>query len=278
MATKRQKKRQRREGRATDPNEVRRERIEARRHAKAEAMERQRRADRRAKLVRRALVILLLAGLVWFVLFRNQRPTEIAGRELSLFSESGGNPTHVDGTVSYPMTPPVSGQHSPSPMPCGTYSEQPPSEPMVHALEHGAIGLLYDSEKASIEDIRELEGVVEESESHVFSAPFAGMETTFSITSWGEMMRLDEIDRPAIDEYIDTFIQKGPEDIECPKDQAATFEPAPEPTPSPTPADGGNQGGNNGGDGGGGGNQDGNDGNGGGGGGNQGGNGGGGGS
>lgn len=245
MASKRQKKIQRREARAADPNEIRRQRLEARRQAKVEALEKQRRAERRARIVRGAVIALLIAGLVWFVLFRNQRPTEIAGQTISLFSESAGQPTHTDSSVSYPTTPPVSGQHSPTAISCGTYSDQPPSEQMVHALEHGAIGLLYDPEEAGIEDIRELEGIAEDSESHVFSAPFAGMETTFSIISWGEMMRLDEIDRPAIDEYVDTFINDGPENIDCPKTQEATFEPTPSPTPSPTP-DGGENNGNNG--------------------------------
>lgn len=234
MATKRQKKRQRREARAADPNEIRRQRLEARRQAKAVAVEKRRRAERRARIVRGAMVVLVIAGLLWFVFFRNQRPTAIAGRPIALFSESQGQPTHTDGTVSYPMTPPVSGQHSPATIPCGTHSEQPPSEQMVHTLEHGAIGLLYDPDEAAVDDIRQLEAIVEDSESHVFSAPFSGMETTFSIVSWGEMMRLDEIDRPAINEYMDTFIRKAPEKLDCPKTSGSTFQPTPEPSPSPT--------------------------------------------
>jgi uncharacterized membrane protein YgcG len=238
VATKRAKKRKRREARGVDPNEVRRQRLEARRQARAEAMDKQRRAERRTKIIRRAIALLLLAGLVWFVLFRNQRPTEIAGHQLDLFSEGRGNPTHVSGTVSYPMTPPVSGQHAPTPIDCGTYAEQPPDESMVHALEHGAIGLLYDPENASIDDIRTLEQIAHDSDSHIFSAPYSGMETTFSIISWGEMMRLDELDVPAVNEYIDTFIRKAPESIDCPNSQTDTFQP-----PQP---EGGGQGDNGG--------------------------------
>jgi uncharacterized membrane protein YgcG len=227
VATKRAKKRKRREARGVDANEVRRQRLEVRRQARAEAVEKQRRAERRTKIIRRTIAILLLAGLVWFVLFRNQRPTEIAGHQLDLFSEGRGTPTHVSGTVSYPMTPPVSGQHAPTPIDCGTYAEQPPNENMVHALEHGAIGLLYDPATASIDDIRTLEQIAHDSDSHIFSAPYSGMETTFSIISWGEMMRLDELDVPAVNEYIDMFIRKAPESIDCPNSQTDTFQPPP---------------------------------------------------
>jgi hypothetical protein len=244
VATKRAKKKRRRQARATDPNLARQERLEARRQAKAEAEARQRRAEFRAKWIRRGILLVIIVGLTWFFFLRTQRPTEIAGHELDLFSESQGSPPHVDTPVAYPMTPPVSGQHAPTPMGCGTHAEQPPNETMVHALEHGAIGLLFDPERAAEEDIRELEAIVADSDSHVFSAPYSGMETTFSIISWGEMMRLDELDAPAIDEYIDTFIEGGPESVDCPKDQDATFEP--EPSPSPSPQDeGGNDRGNN---------------------------------
>jgi hypothetical protein len=242
VASKRAKKKQRRAARAADPNEVRRERLEARRQAKAEALAKKQKAERRAKAIRRSIALVLIAGLAWFIFFRNTRPSEIAGNELVLFSDSGvaNETSHVPGDVDYPMNPPVRGNHDPQAMPCGTYAEQPDPEQMVHALEHGAVGLLYDPEAVEPEAIADLEGLVGDYDSHVFSAPYPGIPKPFVIVSWGEMMQLDDRDVPAIREYIDTFRDKGPEPgVNCPPGENDTFEPAPEetPTPSPSPTD-----------------------------------------
>jgi Protein of unknown function (DUF3105) len=153
-------------------------------------------------------------------------------------SESGSG-RHVTSQVNYPTRPPVSGEHAGQPTSCGKFGEPLPDENLVHTLEHGAIGLFFDPQQADQEDIERLEGVVDDYESHVFSAPYEQMPSAFAIASWGEMMRLDELDLPAVREYIDTFRQKGPEKIDCPKGSDRGFQPEPTPSPSPTD-DGGN--------------------------------------
>jgi Protein of unknown function (DUF3105) len=208
-----------------DRNVQRRQRLEARREAKAAAEKARQRAELRRRIVTRTLATIVIAGLVWFLFLRPDRPTEIGGHELLQFRESIDEPNHVTGTVDYTMNPPVSGQHSASVIACGKYAEQPPAERYVHALEHGAVGLLYDPEGLPIDGIRQLEEIVDQHDSHVLSAPWPGMPTPIAITSWGEMMRLEEVDVPAINEYIDTFIQGGPEQgIDCPMDSNDPFE------------------------------------------------------
>ncbi|MDQ4028464.1 MAG: DUF3105 domain-containing protein [Actinomycetota bacterium] len=217
-----------------DPNQARRERLEARRRAKAEQMERRRKAERREKLIRRAVMLLIVVGLVWFIFLRTQRPGEIDGHELELLSESIQGQQHVTGTVQYDSTPPVSGSHAASPVPlCGTYGDQIPNEQFVHTLEHGTIGILYDPEKVKVSDVRRIEEIVAGYDSHVLSMPYSTMETPIAVTSWGEMMRLDSLDAGAVREYIDTFRQKGPEKIDCPMDADDEFQPEPAPTQSP---------------------------------------------
>lgn len=218
-----------------DPNEIRRERLEARRRAKAEELERRRKAERREKLLRRAVVLLIVAGLVWFVFLRTQRPGEIDGHELELLSESIDGPQHVTGSVQYESTPPVSGSHAASPIPvCGTHGQQIPDEQFVHVLEHGTVAILYDPEKVKLPVIRRIEGVVADYDSHVLSMPYTGMKPPIAVTSWGEMMRLDQLDAGAVREYIDAFREKGPEKIDCPAGANDAFEPAPTPKASPT--------------------------------------------
>jgi uncharacterized membrane protein YgcG len=231
-----------------DPNEARRQRLEARRKAREEEVKKRIQAQRRERWIRRGALLLLFAGVFWFVFMRNTRPDAIAGNDLDLFSETVAQPNHVNGTVNYPMTPPVVGQHSGSVIPCGTYAQTPPNEQFVHALEHGTVGILYKPDEVPLEDIAAIEEFVREFDSHVLSAPFPNMdESPIAVTSWGEMMRLNSWDPAATREYIDAFINKGPEKVNCPMQAEDSFEPAPEETPDPDSGEAEEDGGNNGG-------------------------------
>ena len=257
MAKKKSRKKTRPPG--YDPNEARRQRLEARRKAREEEVRKKVQAQRRERWIRRGALVLLFAGVFWFVFMRNTRPDAIAGNDLDLFSETVSEPTHVQGTVNYPMTPPVIGQHSASVIPCGTYAQTPPNEQFVHVLEHGTVGILYKPDEVPAEDIASIEEFVREYDSHVLSAPYPMMdESAIAVTSWGEMMRLDSWEPDATSEYIDAFINKAPEKVNCPMGANDSYQPpdAGEPEGEETPPDDGaegdadadnNGGGNNGG-------------------------------
>lgn len=221
------KKKNRPEG--FDPNERKRERIEARRRAKAEALERQRKAQRRERIVRRTMYVLVAVFLVWFLFIRGAAPDEIAGHEIEHYSTSAGNPNHVDTTVDYSMSPPVSGQHSQSNVPCGTFGSPIQNEVLVHNLEHGAVAVLYQP-TLPIEQIRQIEEVVSSFETHTMSAPYEGeMETPIAVAAWAHVMRLDEFEEDAITEFIEEFRAGGdaPEAFQdCPNEADQPFEPA----------------------------------------------------
>lgn len=221
------KKKNRPEG--FDPNVRKRERIEARRQAKAEEMQRRRKAERRERIVRRTMVLLLAAFVVWFLFIRGAAPDEIAGYEIEHYSTSAGNPNHVEGDVAYEMTPPVSGQHNISTVPCGTFGSPIDNEILVHDLEHGAVAVLYDP-TLPVEQIRQIEELVGSYESHTISAPFEGeMETPIAVAAWAHLMRLPEFDEEAITGFIEEFRAGGdaPEAYqECPNDANDQFEPA----------------------------------------------------
>jgi hypothetical protein len=209
-----------------EKQEQRQRRLEEKRKQREEALERQRKAARRERLVRIMLVSLLAVGGIWFFFLRNKPPSEIGGHELVSTSQAGEG-QHTDDPVQYDTVPPVAGAHAPRAAACGTYAEQIQNELQVHALEHGAVGLLYRPDVA-IEQIRELEDIVGEYSSHVFSAPYDEMDSPIVIVAWGFQMPLDEVDGPAVREFIEEFREKGPEEQECPMDSVATF---PEVTP-----------------------------------------------
>jgi hypothetical protein len=232
------KKKRRKAPPGVDPNEKRRERLEARRQAKAEAIARQRRAEQRARLIRIAVYAGLFALAIWFFFFResNPIPEEIADR-VETFSDAGEGEHAAEGeTVQYEESPPVSGRHAEGAAPCGTHGEPVPNEALVHSLEHGAVYLLYAPD-LPIAQIKQLEAIATSHEENVLSAPYEGeMETPIAVGSWGERMDLDEVDEDAITTYIDTFAGEGPESDQgavCENTSDQRFEPEEQETPAP---------------------------------------------
>jgi hypothetical protein len=220
------KKTKRRSSDGIQAQERRRERLDARRQARAEALAARARAERRRRLLQAAIVALLGAAVGWFVIVQlapEPTPDSIGGHPVTDFDETGVN-EHVSGPVDYESTPPTHGPHASAPAACGVHPEPIPDENMVHSLEHGAVGLLYEPSVA-IEDIRTLEDIAGSYSGRVFSAPHPDMPTPIAVTSWGEMMRLDSLDAGAVREYVETFRGRGPEDVGCPSTSDRPFRP-----------------------------------------------------
>lgn len=224
-----------------DPNEARRQRLDARRQAKAEALAAARKRQIRERIIRVVLILGAAVVAVWFFFLRGLGPSEIGGHAVERLGATGSGDHLAQGeTTTYDSSPPVSGVHAVQPTACGTHASPIPDEVQVHNLEHGVVAIQYKPDLAP-EQIEQIEDIVQSYDSHVLSAPYPEMETPIAVTSWGRMMRLDSVDEPAIREYIEVFGKKGPEDLPCENTADESYEAAPSPTLSPaieTPAPG----------------------------------------
>jgi hypothetical protein len=228
-------RRRRQAAEGVDVNEQRRQKLEARRAVKQQELEAKRRREQRERLVRRIVYLFLAVGLFWFLVLRNVGGDgPIDGHQVLTFSTEGAN-QHVNGTVDYTMNPPVSGQHDGNPPACGTYAVPFKNELQVHALEHGAVGILY-SPDLDAQAIKQIEEIVRSFDDEVFSAPQDGMDTPIAVTAWGKMMKLDTVDEQAIRDFIARYRGGGdaPEiEKPCDSTQTGSVQPSGNSTPAP---------------------------------------------
>ena len=202
---------------AAEAHERRQQRLDARREAKSKALQARLKAERRARLVRittMALAVTAVGLLVWQWLAPPDTPDRIAGHTVRKLGESGVG-DHTEAPVEYDSTPPTHGPHASQPAPCGVHPEPIPDASQVHSLEHGAVGIQYRPDDVEIADIRAIERLVGQFDSGVFSAPYPDMDGPLVVSSWGELMELEELDLPAIRQYISEFRGEGPEDVSC---------------------------------------------------------------
>ena len=202
-------------------HERRRQRLEERRLAREQELAREARAKRQRDFLRRTIIALVLGVVTWFLFFRTQTPTEIAGTKVMSFSTGGVN-VHRTGSLEYETTPPVSGPHAPQPAACGTYAEPIPDEEQVHTLEHGAVGIQYRPD-LDPDQIAVIEELVAGYDTHVFSAPYPSMEPNVVVSSWGKKIELDSASTQAIRAYVSAFRLKGPEKQDCPNSSDESF-------------------------------------------------------
>ena len=108
-------------------------------------MRRRKRSVLRKRLINAAIVVVVVGGVAaFFIPTRGSYSPGGSGESIEgvqLFQ----NPTgHTLSAVVYPQTPPAGGEHHPTGLNCGIYSEAVPNVNAVHALEHGAVWVTYD--------------------------------------------------------------------------------------------------------------------------------------
>jgi hypothetical protein len=125
---------------------------------------------------------------------------------------------HVDGPVTYAVTPPVGGPHNGIWMNAGVYTKPVPSERAVHTLEHGAVWITYDPDLSAAKvqqlvDFFNKQTMIPEasdggrSNRYVDLSPWAdnSLPSPIMISSWGYQLGVDDPTDPRLQEFVDTF-------------------------------------------------------------------------
>jgi len=160
------------------------------------------------------LTLIIMAGGVW-----------LSGKNTNINSIKTDKPlmgekipdlggTHVArGAVhpAYNSNPPTSGWHWESVAGAGIKNEPIPDELVLHSMEHGAVVVWYREglEQNEIDKIKE---AFNNSSGKKIMLPRKDLDVPVALTSWGYLLKLDNIDQGIIKEFIETNNNRAPED------------------------------------------------------------------
>jgi hypothetical protein len=121
--------------------------------------------------------------------------------------ETFKNPAgHVETPVTYPETPPTGGEHNPTWLNCGVYTEPVPNENAVHALEHGAIWVTYDPQisEAELDSLR-----LQLPSTFVVLSPYDGLPSPIVVSGWNAQLQVDKASDERIPAFFEEYWQGG---------------------------------------------------------------------
>lgn len=151
-----------------------------------------------------AVVVLVIAGIVGFSIWRDvsTRPTLDAVQTFEDLSA-----THVQTPVTYEQTPPVGGDHNPVWLNCGVYDAPVPNENAVHSLEHGAVWVTYQPDLPAEQVSALVDSLPSE---YIVVSPFEGLPSPVVASAWGVQIQLTGVDDPRLEEFVREYRQ-GPQ-------------------------------------------------------------------
>ncbi|MCH0539083.1 DUF3105 domain-containing protein [Streptomyces sp. MUM 203J] len=192
----------------------------AERRARIEQMRKAEQArERRNRIITLTVSAAVVAGLVGFGGYvlnkeQNKKEQQEAAAKAPVEDEKTWEKltqNHVDPkSVSYPMNPPVGGDHHRMWADCdGTvYKEELRKENAVHSLEHGAVWVTYN-DKAPAEDVKKLEEKVGRTPYSLMS-PVKDQDGAIMLSAWGKQVTVDGADDPRVNQFFTKYVQ-GPQ-------------------------------------------------------------------
>lgn len=173
-------------------------------------------------LISAVVVVVLFAGAVFGYAFVQSEANAARLSALAPFTPTAENPdpsTQIEGVqiveytggvhvrspqqVAYTQSPPFGGAHDEVWAACnGVVYDQPVrSEHLVHSLEHGAVWITYNPDLITGAALDTLRAKVD-GQPYMVMSPYPGLDTPFSLQSWGHQLKLTDVDDPRIDQFI----------------------------------------------------------------------------
>ncbi|WP_189947828.1 DUF3105 domain-containing protein [Streptomyces alanosinicus] len=201
----------------------------AARKARIEEMRRAEQArERRSRIVKVAASVVVVAGLVvgGVVLVKSQSGKKDSSDSADAAKGSSGDTghwtagkdgvqtwsgklarTHVTTDVSYPMHPPVGGNHSPIWANCNgdVYTKALSDVNAVHSLEHGAVWVTY-TDKAKKADVDALAAKVKKTQYSLMS-PYENQSAPLLLSAWGHQVAVKSASDPEVDKFFAAYVQ-----------------------------------------------------------------------
>ncbi len=162
------------------------------------------------------LVAAIIGGGVYLTT-RGNDPSSAAPKITGLVSYRTSNPgmltrNHVAGTLTYPVSPPVGGDHNPVWQNCmgSVYDAAIANENAVHSLEHGAVWITYRPDLPT-DQIAALAGKVRGTR-YLLMSPYPGLDKPVSLQAWGYQLKLDTAADPRVEAFLAALrIKAAPE-------------------------------------------------------------------
>ncbi len=174
--------------------------------------------ERRNRIITISISAVVVAGLVGFgavVLNKEaeEKDQKVAQAKAPVTGEKSWDKlsqTHVTKAVTYPMKPPVGGDHDQVWMNCNgdVYKEAIPDMNAVHSLEHGAVWVTY-TDKAPAADVTKLTEKVKKTPYSLMS-PYKGQTGAIMLSAWGKQLTVDSAADPRVDQFFTKYVQ-GPQ-------------------------------------------------------------------
>ena len=116
---------------------------------------------------------------------------------------------HTEEEVDYERSPPVGGEHNPVWQNAGFYEQPVRDENAVHTLEHGAVWITYQPDL--LDSDREFLASLADGQQYMLISPYPGLEDPVVASAWGAQLRLDNVNDPRLQAFIDRYAGNGPE-------------------------------------------------------------------
>jgi len=142
---------------------------------------------------------------------------------LLTFSSPSAQHVTVCSAITWPMNPPVYGDHYPVWAAYKSYSFPVPLGFLVHNLEHGAVELLYNCPQGCADEVAAAQAFLDalpmdlrctvEVKHQTILSPDPTLPSRWAAVAWGRSLAADCFDASAFRSFYDANVGHGPEDI-----------------------------------------------------------------